>query len=619
VYPRSRSRTIGLALAKGRSIVARLAATALVLLISVVALAAPRDNAANKKIDEAINQHYLATDFDKAEGILTGTIKACEDKCSPSVLGRAWMYVGIVRGSGKGDQKGAIEAFKQALATDPNVKLDEALATPETKKAFGEAGGAGGAPEPPEAPPKKGGTPPPSGGGEDEDVVGDMECTPEVREIQTRRKVPVSCASDEEATKIELFYKVFGEDKWETLRMKKKGDFFQAEIPCTATKDAGKLKMYVRAKDAGGDTVDSWGSKRKPVEFDVVSKTEAEPPSFPDKDPPDRCPEQEICPPDLPGCGSGGGGGRGDVGWGGTCESTSQCQSGLFCQNGACENAPSCDVDADCTQGKCVSGTCDVGGGDGPAGPYKKNWFGIHVAHDIAIVGGDDVCSRQSQADEGFACFQSGSDQQYGRPLTLEDPQPGVANKIATGFSPPGSSTTRFLLSYERAFTPNITVGLRAGYAIGGGPAPEGGAAFLPVHGEVRGAYYFGKNALARKGFRPYVHVGGGMAQVDAKLEVTVRDCAGMRPAGTQVAPVQATPEEYQACVGGQQIPNNREAAPLTLDAYKKLGQGFGTAGGGIIYALTEKSGIQLNINIMIMLPSSGTVIEPSLGYVMGL
>jgi hypothetical protein len=76
-----------------------------------------RDNAANKKIDEAINEHYLATDFDKAEGVLTGTVTACGDKCSPGVLARAWMYVGIVRGSGKnGRQRGLPKSHRHRPA-----------------------------------------------------------------------------------------------------------------------------------------------------------------------------------------------------------------------------------------------------------------------------------------------------------------------------------------------------------------------------------------------------------------------------------------------------------------------------------------------------------------------
>ncbi|MBM4362881.1 MAG: hypothetical protein FJ104_09395, partial [Deltaproteobacteria bacterium] len=86
---------------------------ALALATSAVATAAPRDAAANQKIEEAINTHYLATEFDKAEALLKGILDACEDRCSPGVKGRAWMYVGIVRGSGRQDMAGAQESFQQ--------------------------------------------------------------------------------------------------------------------------------------------------------------------------------------------------------------------------------------------------------------------------------------------------------------------------------------------------------------------------------------------------------------------------------------------------------------------------------------------------------------------------
>ncbi|HEX6272671.1 MAG TPA: hypothetical protein VFZ53_06525, partial [Polyangiaceae bacterium] len=76
---------------------ARWSAVLVAVLLSLLALPAQaqftRDAAANKKIDEAINQHYVATDFEKAEGVLLGTINACADKCSPAVFGKAWMYV----------------------------------------------------------------------------------------------------------------------------------------------------------------------------------------------------------------------------------------------------------------------------------------------------------------------------------------------------------------------------------------------------------------------------------------------------------------------------------------------------------------------------------------------
>ena len=45
----------------------RLLCLALITFFTLPALAQfTRDNAASKKIDEAINEHYLATDFDKA-------------------------------------------------------------------------------------------------------------------------------------------------------------------------------------------------------------------------------------------------------------------------------------------------------------------------------------------------------------------------------------------------------------------------------------------------------------------------------------------------------------------------------------------------------------------------
>ncbi len=573
---------------------------ALVLLLGASASAAPRDAAANKKVDEAINVHYLATDFDKAEAVLTGTIKACGDKCSGSVIARAWMYVGIVRGSGKNDAAGATEAFKKAVAADANVKLDDALATADTKKAFaavaGSSAGTGGTTA-------AGG----SGGGTGgkkptgtADVVGEMDCQPELTEVESRRPIPLTCTTEEDAVKAELRYKEFGGEKWKTVKMKKRGDFFQGEVPCSATMLAGKLRIYIRAQDAAGDVIDSFGSKSKPVNIDIVGKTDKEPPAYPDKDPPKRCEDAVECPPDFPGCKSGVG--RGNKAWGSSCAATSECQSGLACLNGTCETAQSCDVDEDCPSGECDAGVCAGDEDGGPSGPWKKNWFGLHVAQDLAIVGGSDVCSQASQNNEGFACFYKGTEDQY-----LFNPQPGVANKISTGIAP---ATTRFMLSFDRVFTKNIAIGARAGFAIGGGPAAGANkdVKFLPIHGELRGSYWFGKEPFVKTGLRPYIHVGGGVAQVDAKLPVTVRDCADgqKNPDLTSV--------KYEACSRGA-----AQGAPLELDAYKKLGQSFVTVGGGAMYALSPNSGLQLNVNIMFMLPTTGQVIQPSLGYVFGL
>jgi len=571
-----------------------------------------RDNAANKKIDEAINEHYLATDFDKAEGVLTGTVQACGDKCSPQVIARAWMYVGIVRGSGKNDQAGAKEAFQKAIASDPQVKLDAALATPETQKTFDTSGGAGGSAGPSEPTPTE--KAPASGG--DEEGPGGMKCTPDAMEVQTRRPIPVECVSDQEAASVELRYKPFG-GEWKTVRMTKKGDAFRGEIPCNDTKSAGDLKAYARAKDASGETIDNWGSKNKPVNYTMGESVTGEPPAFEGEKAPDRCADSSECPPDFPGCG-GGGAKRGSTDWGGKCENSTECKSGLLCEGGVCETAPSCETAADCSTGVCTAGKCDIGDDvASSAGPYKKNWVGLHFGIDFAVIGGQNVCGDKG----GYECYNAGSQSlPYGGP-----PYPGTG--VATGTA---VATQRILLSYDRAFTANFMAGLRLGYALGGGPPAildNGGnddpsddkkIAFLPVHAELRLSYWFGQGALGKKGLRPYVFAGGGMAQVDAKVAVTVYDCGNKNAMGDSLDAAGNIINGKECAAGGTSITRN-SLAQKKVDAWKKLGQGFATAGGGLVYAINAQLGIQANMNFMYMLGSSGLVLEPSLGLIYGL
>lgn len=564
-----------------------------------------REAAATRKIDEAINQHYLATDFNKAEGILTGTVKACEDKCSPQTLARAWMYVGIIRGSGKNDLAGAKEAFQTAVGLDAEVKLDAALATPETQATFTEV--AGGAPDAAAAPVAE--VPEAPAAAPAEGAVN-MTCTPEVTEIETRRPVPVECTTDEELTNVELRYRAFGAEGWKTLKMSKVGEGFRATIPCDATQLPGALRLYVRGRDAGGQDVANWGSKDAPIELGFVEESSQEPPQFSDGEPPARCPAKEICPPDFPGCDSGKRGGN--VDWGGSCDNSSQCKSGLLCIDGTCESAPSCSTNSDCPVGTCEGGKCAVEGGDGDSasGPAKKWWFGLHVAQDFAFVSGTDVCLDANQTDQNWACYLpvNQPDSPY-QSSDFETPK-GGGGTIAGGTA---AATLRFLISVERLITNNISAGLRLGYAIRGGPPAgrrvqyqrtpgmpgfmeyqtvvEEGTPFLPIHAEARGTYYFGSNPLGRKGFRPYVHAGGGMAQVDGRVVVKVRD-------------------RYDPS-----LPAGQDGQ---VNAWKKLGQGFLTAGGGVAFALSPRFALQLNLNAMLMLPATGLVLQPSLGATYG-
>ena len=566
--------------------------TIVLTLVAARAEAAPLDKAANKKIDEAVNQHYLATSFNKAESILLGTLKACGERCSKPTLSRAWMYIGIVRGSGKNDMAGAKLAFSYAVYLNPKIKLDAALATPETKAAFRQAKASGGSP-----PPDK--TPPPSPDKSTKPtpttpkplptpVVGPnetrgVECTPRIREVQTRRPIPMQCTSSAaEAVRGEIRYKEYGGDQWQTAPLNEKGAAFQGMIPCEATMLAGRLQVQVVLLDAAGNVVDSLGSLNNPVEFTVLTDTSQPPPAFPDQPPPGRCAEPTECPPDFPGCH----GGRGGKQWGDSCDDDTECRQGLVCVAGKCENAKPCEVDSDCgSEGMCVAGTCEVK--PDASGPYKKNWFGLHIAQDFTPVGGEDVCSQDSQANQGYACFDADEAPVVGS--SEADTNRGLEGKVESGIA---MATTRLLISYDRAFTPHIAAGARLGYAFGGGPTTADRVAFMPFHAEVRGTYFI---LSLEETFRPYVALAGGLAQVDTKI------------ADVEIA-------RRTNC-----LPSETFCGVQTVTVWKKSGQGFAAASLGAMFGFTEHIAAQLNLNAVLLFPSSGFSIQPSLGVVVGI
>lgn len=581
-----------------RSAVSFLLAT-VALLAAASGHAAPRDAAATQKIDEAINSYYLATEFDKAEALLKGVVEACEDRCSPNIKARAWMYVGIVEGSGRQSAQGAQEAFQQALALDPNVKLDEALATPEVKQAFSAAAaalgqapasGGGGGGEAAAAGGDEGGGADAAAGGEGGAVPGNMECTPNVKDVEMQRPIPIACTTDEPAVKVTLRYLVFGGSQWQQVQMTKKGEYWQGEIPCSETGVSGKLRYYVQAKDKDDEELDSHGSKKAPAEISIVASTTEEPPAYPGQAAPQKCMAASECPEEMigtPACPTAGSkGGRGSKGWGAPCDTSQECDSGLLCMQGdsgrTCESAPKCDSDSECPTGSvCKSGTCDVsddGGGSSssPSGPFKKNLVGLHFAADFAFMGsGHDVCLSPN-----FGCYW-----QTGQPFTGKL-APGAAGGLNGGAT---LGTMRVLLSYERLFSQHFGLEGRLGYAFNGGPPAANGVKFLPIHAEARAKLWLGKSLFTKKGLRPYVFLGGGIAQVDAALTVNV------------IA----------------KVPNSSQTT-WQANAYRKLGQAFVGGGLGAMYAFAPKHGVLLNLNADYMLGNSGLVLEPSVGYEVG-
>jgi hypothetical protein len=225
---------------------------------------------------------------------------------------------------------------------------------------------------------------------------------------------------------------------------------------------------------------------------------------------------------------------------------------------------------------------------------YQKLMIGLHFAADIWYERrATGVCNKSSIFSGSFTCYRAGSttvDSTSGSPDnaplandSLGAEQSGV---ISSGVA---LTTLRALLSLDYAVLANLTLGTRVGVAFNGGPpmlkydlnVPHPTTKFMPIHAEGRVAYWF--RALSQEGILPYVHASGGLAQVDGKITVNV------------IAP---------------------DNSKKKLDAWKMMGQGFVTLGGGALFPLGEVAALQANINVMYMLPSTGLVLEPSLGLV---
>jgi hypothetical protein len=431
---------------------------------------------------------------------------------------------------------------------------------------------------------------------DEEEVVdtGGLECSPAVSEVELRRPIPISCGVTKDrrgVSRIEVRYKPPGKKKFLKLVLNKSADEWTGEIPCAATAKPGDFKLSFSARNAGGRLI----AKIDTVTIRLVEQTTEPPPSYPGKDPPMRCYDSSECPPEFrgtPACpGTKGSPASTRKGWGGTCETTADCQSGLACINGTCDQAPKCDTTADCPSGgECSDGVCQFPDPEELASRLKDprfNWVGIHFGMDVMLVReAVGVCGVESEDRKDYACYRGG------------DPYEGPANQNVSGNVKAGfrMATMRVMASYERWFG-RIAFGGRLGFAFGG--APEG---FNPLHLEARALYSLRKDPMTRRG-RPYLGLVAGLAQADPRSKLNIFDCS--EGVGDCEEADIKTQDEFTAL----------NARRLKVDAYRKGSKLFLGPAVGYVYAFTNDQGIQFNLNVM--LPD--LVFEPSVGYVFGL
>ena len=412
-----------------------------------------------------------------------------------------------------------------------------------------------------------------------------IDCFPALTEVETRRPIPLSCTIPKPVTSMELRYRPPSE-QWKTAAMKKVGDEWQAEIPCSATVKAGELEFSISARSKKNKTA----GKLDAVTVKLAESTSEPPPSIPGTEPPARCFDPSECPGDMLGTAAcpGTKKGKGVRSWGASCADSVECSKGLACVAGTCESPPKCEADTECESGICSNGVCQFPDPEelkNQLGPPKYNWVGLELGVDFKPVGeAIGVCGSETDDADDYACFEGGDEY---------DGMPNVNNagKIDSSI---GIATMRAMVSYHRAFG-RLLGGVRLGFAFRG--APEG---FLPLHIEARAAYSLTSDPLKRR-IRPYLGLAFGLAQVDTQSDVKIVDCT------TPACATQAQINQTDLQSGLAQVKN--------LTAYRSGKKFFFGPTLSVIWAITNESGVVFTTNVMF----PELVISPSVGYLLGL
>jgi len=541
--------------------------------------AAPKDAAALKLADDAINTDYLATNFAEAEKKLRRAIAMCAgNACTAQVRAKLHRDLGVVLVAGLNRTEDGKKAFAEALRADPSITLEKDLTTPEIEQAFQAARGGGGAAAP--AAPSG-----PAGAGT-AGVSGDMKHTPPTEQV-TLTPLPIYVELGDGVTpaKVVVRYKPFGVADWKTLELRKVGNGYGGEIPCQDVgSTTGDLSYYVQATDAAGDVVATSGMRNAPIKVAIKSQIAGEALHLPGRPAPARCSDKADCPPGFPGCTTGKKK-TGGKGWGASCEKDRECGEGLACKNGACdlgEKAPGeeeatassgkpCETSAECESGETCSAekTCEL-----PSVPLKRLWISASIQQDLSLIASqNDVCGNIDFTPPAqFTCYNNDGTPYIGIP---EPGGMGYGNAIKGGGH---LSTTRFLLGIDYLLGRNLTLGARAGIAIGVGPDSSS------IHGELRLAYWLGRDPFRRKALRPYLALLGGFAAIDDKFDVPVDD----------------------------------RGRPFHLTVWHKSGAYFAGAAGGAMIPLGNNHGVLAELRVQALFPNVGVAVSPSVGYSLG-
>jgi hypothetical protein len=217
-----------------------------------------------------------------------------------------------------------------------------------------------------------------------------------------------------------------------------------------------------------------------------------------------------------------------------------------------------------------------------PEAPGKKKTFvSLGLQQDFLYYSGDaGVCS---EGVDVYDCFDHRGTE-YEGPLFE-----GAGNEVEGGLS---RATTRLLIGYDRQLSSNALVGVRLGYAFGGGPTPVTGSGFLPWHVELRGAFYFGHRPFEARRIRPNLSLGAGLAEISSRVAVDYWE---------------------------SEDAFNDEAEAGTLDSWRRSGKLFIAPGFGTMIPVASRGAITLDVRAMFMIGKSATALALAVGYALGI
>jgi hypothetical protein len=554
--------------------------------------AAPKDAAATKLADDAINSDYLATKFADAQKKLDKAIKLCAGAaCSPQVKARLHRDLGVVLIAGLNKTQEGQAAFVEALRLDPKAQLVKDFVTPEIDKAWQAAkGGAPAAAAPAaEEPAEEPAAPAPKA-----QPSGDLIHTPPVEQA-TLTPVPIYAVLPDGllASRLVVRYKPFGQTEWKSIDMRRVSKGYGIDLPCMDVGEvAGDLSYYIQALDEKGELIGSSGSRTQPFKVPIKNQLSGDQPHLPGQPPAARCQSTTDCPPGFPGCK--GKGKKGGKAWGSGCDMDTECAEGLICKGGQCDTggpAAACDADADCDGTKCVDHACEVA-----APALKRNLLSFNVQADLSILSGEsDVCAVNHA--NRFYCVAIDGYEYAGIPDTAA----GSGDTIKGGF---GVASFRPMVGFDRVLGDNFTLGARLGYGFrlqSGGPKD-----YFPAHLEGRFAYFLGRAPFQKTRVRPFAALLVGATEFDTKVDVPVIETD---PIATDY-PKTNNHGAYRDAGGQGQ----------TLTVWRRSRTAFaGLAVGTMIPVGGPTSGFLFELKYMFSFPDPGMILSPSLGYVIGL